>query len=86
MAPDKGLIEELLGLATQCALHHHAQSATQLSSLFVRNAAVIALTAEEINKCGFGAEQCPGWLDVLNESPKLGERVLNRCRGEQKDR
>jgi hypothetical protein len=82
---DKRLLEKLLGLTAQRALHDDTQALAQLQLLPVRQLTVIC-PAKHFAKRREVAEQRTHRIHVLHERPELGETVLDRCRCQQQHR
>ena len=85
-AANERLVEELLGLTAQRALNDGPESAPEFPGLFRAAPAAVAAGAEDVLEHRLRPEQRARRVDVLDEPPQLGERVLDRRRGQQHDR
>ncbi len=79
------LVEELLRLSAERALHDGAEARLQLLLLPGGEVPVVG-AAEDGAEGGEVAEEGLLAIDVLHEAPELGEAVLDRRRREQEDR
>ena len=85
-ATDERLVEKLLGLTAQRALNDGPESAPEFPGLFRGDPAAVAAGAEDVLEHRLRTEQRARRIDVLDESPQLGERVLDWRRRQQHDR
>ena len=69
----------LLCLAAQGPLKDASETATEFEGL-VRDQAPALVVAEDLAECRQFPEEQAGRLDILDQSPELGERILDRGR------
>ena len=85
-ATDERLVEKVLRLAPQRALHHSAKPAFEFLGLLGRDPASVAAGAEDLLEHRLRTEQRAAAVDVLDQRPQFGQRVLNRRRRQQQHR
>ena len=83
---DKGLVEEVLRLPSKRSLHHTAETSLQFCALLRNESTTVRFLAEQCLERGERPEQCPCRLDVMQQTPQFGQRVLEGGRREHQHR